>query len=88
MKASTAPNVRFTQKNDGVYVFVQPKAGADSVSIPGIQAAPGTKIRVLGNGHESEFKQQGPELVVSTRQAGASQGFAIGLRVSPPPNAV
>lgn len=86
-KASTDENVRFTKKRDSLYVFVEPKPGASSVSIPGIAAVPNTKIQVLGASGESEFKQHGSVLQISTKQ-GPMNGFAVGLRITPVPQLV
>ena len=69
VKASSSPDVRFTLKENNLYAFVQMKPGAESITIPGVKAAKGTKVRVLGADHDSEFKQQGQEIVVSAPES-------------------
>lgn len=86
-KASTAENVRFTRKGNSLYVFVQPNPGAASISVPGISAAPSSKIRMLGASTPSEFKQQGSVLQISVKN-GPLNGFATGMRITPVPQLV
>ena len=88
VKASSGEDVRFTTKGNSLYVFVQTKPGSSSISIPGIAAASGTKVRVLGTAADSEFKQQGQELVVSTKLGSGLSGYATGLRITPAPASI
>jgi len=85
VKAASSPDVRFTQKENSLYAFVQPKPGQDFIAISGIRPVAGTKVRVLGSEHDSEFKQQGQELVVSNRRNASQSGYAAGLRITPAP---
>jgi alpha-L-fucosidase len=87
VKPSTAENVRFTQKSNSLYAFVQVSGAADSVSIPGIKVAEDTKVRVLGSSGNAQFKQGGDALTVSTNGFTAKNG-AIGIRITPIPQSV
>jgi alpha-L-fucosidase len=88
VKASSSPDVRFTRKENSLYAYVQSKPGVGSLSISGVRAVSGTKIRLLGSSQDSEFKQQGQELVVSTTRSSGPAGYAIGLRITPVPESV
>jgi alpha-L-fucosidase len=88
VKASSGEDVRFTHKGDSLYVYVQTKPGATSLTIPGIAAANGTKIRVLGAVSDSEFKQQGQGVSVSLKNGAGLSGYATGLRITPVPASV
>ena len=88
VKASSGDDVRFTRKGNSLYVYVQTKPGSTSVSIPGVASANGTKVRLLGADADSEFKQQGQQLIVSTNRGAGLKGFATGLRITPLPASV
>ncbi len=85
VKASSGEDVRFTSKGNSLYAYVLPKPGSDSLTIPGMAAAKGTKIRVLGTDHDSEFRQSGKDLTVSTKRSRGLDGYATGLRITPAP---
>jgi alpha-L-fucosidase len=88
VKASSSSDVRFTRKGSSVYAYVQPKAGAEAISISGVRAVSGTQIRVLGAAADSDFKQQGGELKVSTKLGAGLSGYALGVRITPVPDSV
>jgi alpha-L-fucosidase len=88
VKASSSSDVRFTRKGSSVYAYVQPKAGAEAISISGVRAVSGTQIRVLGAPADSDFKQQGGELKVSTKLGAGLSGYALGVRITPVPDSV
>ena len=88
VKPSSSDDVRFTRKQNSLYVYVQPRPGANSISISGVKALAGTKVRVLGANSDSEFKQQGQELIVSTMPGSGLSGYATGLRITPVPDSV
>lgn len=88
VKASSSPDVRFTLKDNSVYAYLQTQPNSDSISIPGIKAVANTQVRLLGADHDSECKQQGNKLIVSTARTSSPAGYAIGLRITPPPDSV
>jgi alpha-L-fucosidase len=76
--------IRFTKKGDAVYayLFKSPKGG--ELKIPGVIAAPGTKVTVLGTGETVSHTQQGVDLMVKA-PAKAAGPYALGLKMSPSP---
>jgi len=77
-----APEVRFTRKDNAVYAFCEKRAS--KLVIPGVIAAEGSKVRVLGSEADSEWRQRGRDLAVSV--PGSAKGdFAIGVRIAPEP---
>ena len=88
VKASSSPDVRFTHKGNSLYAYVLPNPGSDSISIPGVRAMSGTRVRVLGAQRDGDFKQQETELIVSTRHGSGLAGYAAGVRISPPPESI
>jgi alpha-L-fucosidase len=88
VKASSSPDIRFTRKENSLYVYTQPQPAAASLSIPGIRTISGTTVRVLGATQDSEFKQLGQELVVSTTHTPKQSNYAVGLRITPVPDSI
>jgi len=88
VKASSAPEIRFTQKSRSLYAYVQPKPGADSITIPGVRVAQSTGVRILGTGKDTPFKQEGQSLTVSLPAGSASKEYALCARITPIPESV
>jgi alpha-L-fucosidase len=81
--AANGPEVRFTQKGNSLYAFFLEAPKEPQVTIPGVIAAEGTTVRVLGMGADNKFEQRGSDLVVN---AGNAPGpYAMGLRITPAP---
>jgi alpha-L-fucosidase len=87
VKASSSPEVRFTTKNNSLYAYVEPKSNETSLSIPGIKAVSGTRVRVLGSNQDSPFKQQDGTLVIPGDPGWELKGYARGVRITPIPEA-
>ena len=87
VKASSTPDVRFTTKGNSLYAYVEPKLNETSISISGIRAASGTKVRVLGATEDSQFKQQDGTLVIPGDARWGLKGYARGVRITPIPEA-
>jgi len=77
-----AAEVRFTRKDNVVYAFCEKRES--TLVIPGVIAAAGTKVRVLGSEADSEWQQRGRDLAVSL-PAPVTGDFAIGVRIAPEP---
>jgi alpha-L-fucosidase len=77
--------VRFTYKDNAVYAFLLERpSGGSTLVIPDVIAADGSKIRILGAGRDSEWKQNGRNLEVAAPGAPPATG-AIGIRITPEP---
>jgi len=77
------PEVRFTHKGDSLYAFYLERPEGPQVTVPGVIAAEGTSVRVLGAGTETKWAQQGGDVVVETGRAPGP--YAMGLRITPVP---
>jgi len=81
------PDVRHTQKAGALYAYLLSPPMGEEVALPGITAAEGTAVRVLGAAAGSAWKQDGGILVVNVgRMERAPQ--AMGIRITPIPKAV
>jgi alpha-L-fucosidase len=80
---ANAPQTRFTRKNNSVYAYLE-SAPSGALTIPGVIAAEGSKVRVLGADADSEWTQQGRDLKITAR--GPARGTAaVGVRITPEP---
>ncbi len=80
---SKGPDVRFTAKGNSLYAFVLEAPKEPQVTIPGVVAAQGTAVRVLGTNADSKFEQRGSDLVITV---GSAPGpYAMALRITPSP---
>lgn len=86
-KASSGADTRFTRKGDSLYVYVVPEkgAGSESLKVSGVVADSSARIRVLGADTDSKWRQEGPDLIVSTQQQSSANGFPRGIRITPLP---
>ena len=86
-KASSAANTRFTSKGGSLYAYVLPEqsAGAGSLKVAGVVVDSSAKIRILGADSDSQWRQEGPDLIIPTQQQGMASGFAQGVRITPLP---
>ena len=80
---AAAGDVRFTQKGNAVYAFSE-KRPSDSLILPGVIAAEGTQVRILGSDSNSEWQQRGQDLAVSIK-APLQGDFAVGVKITPEP---
>ncbi|MFN7920837.1 MAG: alpha-L-fucosidase [Bryobacteraceae bacterium] len=80
---SAAGEVRFTRRGSAVYAFVE-KLGTGTVTIPGVIAAEGSKVRMLGSAADSQWQQRGRDLAVSV-PAAVNPEFAAAFRITPEP---
>ena len=85
VKASSSADVRFTRKENSLYAFIQSKPGSTSLTIPAVTTQQHTKLRILGAAQDSEFRQEGKDLVVSIKPGRLRAGYATGVRITPPP---
>ena len=83
--APSSPDVRFTVKLGSLYAYVKPKPGAESITIPGLRVLRGSDVRMLGSNHDSEYKQQGQDLVLSNRRGSGADGYPVAVRINPLP---
>jgi alpha-L-fucosidase len=80
-------DVRFTQKERALYVYLlSPPTGAE-IAIPGIAAADGTAVRVLGTEADSAWKQDGANLVINIGHMKRGP-YALGVRITPIPKPI
>ncbi len=80
-----APQTRFTQKGGSVYAFLESYPASQTFTIPGVLAAEGTRVRVLGSTADSQWQQRGRDLAVSAPAMSANREFALGVRITPEP---
>jgi alpha-L-fucosidase len=79
-----APDVRFTRKGDSVYAYLLERPASNSFVIPGVLAAEGSRVRILGSDIDSEWTQKGRDLEVTARSI-PSGAYALGVRITPEP---
>jgi alpha-L-fucosidase len=75
-------DIRFTRKNDSVYAFLLDRPKTAQFVIPGVLAADGTRIQILGQKGEAEWKQSGHDIVITSRAELPAQ-FAAKLTPAP-----
>lgn len=75
--------VRFTRKDDSIYVFFLKRPNGDTLTVPKVYAREGTKISVLGSSEQAPFAQQGPDLRVTV--GNLPRTLAVGLKITPVP---
>jgi len=80
---SNGPEVRFTSKGNSLYAFFLEAPKGEQVTIPGVIAAEGTTVRVVGAAADSKFEQRGSDMVVSVGNVPGP--YAMGLRITPVP---
>lgn len=81
---SDAPETRFTRTDNSVYAFIEKRPSGDALTIPGVIAAEGTKIRILGSNADSEWQQRGRDLAVSGHSQVKGE-LPLGVRITPAP---
>ncbi len=79
-----APEVRFTRKAGSVYAFLFERPSSNTFTIPDVMAQPDTTVRVLGAASDCEWKQNGRNLEVTSREP-LRGTYALGVRLSPEP---
>lgn len=84
--AGSGAEVRFTRKGESLYAFFLDRPQGKSVTVPGIHAAEGTKVQVLGAPAPSAWKKSGKDLAIDISQA-APGAYALGLKFTPAPMA-
>ena len=77
-------DVRFTRKGDILYVFYLKRPAGRSLRVPGVQAAVGTRIGLLGSTARCSLEQQGPDLMVEVEGA-IPESCVPGIRLIPVP---
>src|SRR5260370_4262110 len=80
---ANAPQTRFTRQNNSVYAYLE-SAPSGALTIPGVIAAAGSKIRVLGADADSTCTQQGRDLKI-TAHVPVRGSAAVGVRITPEP---
>lgn len=79
-----APQVRFTRKGDSVYAFLLQSPSSGKLVVPGVIAAEGSNVRVLGTAANARWVQKGRDLEVDT--AGKIDNrYAVGVKITPEP---
>ena len=81
------PDVRYTQKAGALYAYLLSPPMGEQVALPGITAAEGTAVRVLGAAADSAWKQDDASLVVNVGRIERAP-HAMGIRITPIPKAV
>ena len=76
--------MRFTRKGDILYVFYLKRPAGRSLRVPGVQAAEGTRIGLLGSTARCSLEQQGPDLMVEVNGA-IPESCVPGIRLIPAP---
>jgi len=76
-------DIRFTRKGDAVYAFLLKPSVGDSIRVPNVFAAEGTKVEMLGRIGTLEWQQSGRDRIVKTSNKGS---FAAALKVQPLPH--
>ena len=80
---SGLPETRFTSKDDSLYAFLRDRPASQTLSVPGLIAAPGTRVRVLGQNVDSKWRQEGNSILIDA--SGANDKFTVGVRLTPQP---
>ena len=75
-------DIRFTRKDDSAYAFLLDRPKSNQFAIPGVLAADGMRVQILGQTGESEWKQGGHDLVITSRAELPAQ-FAVKLKPAP-----
>ena len=83
--SSGGPEIRFTRKGGALYAFLLDPGSNPHVTLPGLHAARGAAVRVLGSAADCEWKQEGGDLTVSLARA-ERKPYALGLRITPAPS--
>jgi alpha-L-fucosidase len=78
------PDIRFTQKDGALYAYLLTPPAAEEVALPGVVAADGTAVRVLGAGADSAWKQDSGSLIVNLGRLERTP-YAVGIRIAPIP---
>ncbi len=85
--SATAPDgtdVRFTRQGDSLYVYYLKRPAGTALRVPGVRAAAGTKVVLLGSSAKASYQQKGPDLVVQISGA-IPVSHALGIRLTPLP---
>jgi alpha-L-fucosidase len=80
----SGPEVRFTQKGNDLYAFFLDRPQGAQVTVPGVTAANGTSVRVLGAGADAKWKQKGSGVVIDLAPFKPGP-LALGIRFKPAP---
>jgi len=87
---SGATEVRFTQKDDALYVFFLKGGAGKSLLVPGVAGGPETKARILGNPLElavSSGEGQTGLLLTPKGDAALPESLVLTLKITPLPRA-
>ncbi len=77
-------DVRFTRKDDAVYVFYLKRPAGNELIVPAVYAKEGSQISVLGSQARTSYQQQGTDLKVKV-EGEVPANYAMGLKISPAP---
>ena len=80
-------DARFTQKAGALYAYLLNSPAGAAIALPGIAAADGTSVRILGADADATWKQDGGSLVVNIGNVARSP-YAMGIRIAPMPTAI
>jgi alpha-L-fucosidase len=83
-KAPDGTDIRFTQKDNSLYVFVLNPQASGRATIPGIRLAPNTKVSILGSSAPVSLGQIGTDSVLQMPNAFST--YAVAARVTPVPS--
>ncbi|MGA2186085.1 MAG: alpha-L-fucosidase [Bryobacteraceae bacterium] len=83
----SGPDVRFTQKDGALYAYLLSPRVGEEIALPGIAAADGTAVRVLGAAADSTWKQDGGSLIVNVGRIERGP-YAVGMRITPTPRPI
>jgi alpha-L-fucosidase len=76
-------DMRFTRKADAVYAFTLRPSSGNTIRVPNIYAAEGSKVEMLGAHGALEWQQAGRDLIVKAKHSGP---YAACLKISPVPH--
>ena len=80
-------DIRFTAKGGSLYaIYLNPTKGS-TLTIPGVRATPGTKVRLLGSRSGSVLSQQGNDILVKT-DGSLPQSYALTVELTPAPQSI
>jgi alpha-L-fucosidase len=82
-KTADGADVRFTRKGNALYAFLLARPATPSFTVPGVTAAPGMKVRLLGGG-DLAWKQSASGVIVDAPSALPGE-HAWALRMTPAP---
>ncbi len=82
-KTADGIDVRFTKKGNALYAFLLSRPATAKLTVPGLTAAPGMKVRLLGGG-DLKWTQSGSDVIVDAPSRLPGE-HALALRMTPAP---